>query len=304
MTPRSTSRVDLHCHSTASAVSKLGVQRALGLPECATPPEEVYDLAKRRGMDFVTITDHDTIDGALELAERYEDAFVSEELTAWFRGEPQAVHILCWGITRQDHERLQALAGDVEAVAEELSQRAIACALAHPFYSVEAPLLPRHRRRLAQLFPIWETRNGSRAPELNSPAEVYIETHGGTGVGGSDDHAGVDIGRTFTQTTTCATWRAFLDQVVAGDATPLGEHGSAAKWTHAAMALATRALGRGEADRRRPRPGRDPHDGPAADEGGRRALEPHRHRPRARTMRARCCGRGWAPSSSTSPRPS
>ena len=247
MTPRSTSRVDLHCHSTASAVSKLGVQRALGLPECATPPQEVYDLAKRRGMDFVTITDHDTIDGALELANRYDDAFVSEELTAWFRGESQAVHILCWGITPQDHERLQALASDVEAVAEALGERQIACALAHPFYSVEAPLLPRHRRRLAQLFPIWETRNGSRAPELNSPAEVYIETHGGTGVGGSDDHAGIDIGRTSTQTAKCATWREFLDQVVCGGATPVGEHGSAAKWTHAAMALATRALGRGEA---------------------------------------------------------
>ena len=248
MTPASTSRVDLHCHSTASAVSKLAVQRALGLPECATPPQEVYDLAKRRGMDFVTITDHDTIDGALELAARYDDAFVSEELTAWFRGEQQAVHILVWGITVEDHERLQALAGDVEAVAEELSERRIACALAHPFFAVEAPLLARHRRRLAQLFGIWETRNGARAHELNSPAEVYIETHGGTGVGGSDDHAGVDIGRTCTQTPKCATWRDFLDQVVAGDATPLGEHGSAAKWTHAAMALATRAVGRGASD--------------------------------------------------------
>ena len=254
MIPRSTSRVDLHCHSTASAVSKLGVQRALGLPECATPPQEVYDLAKRRGMDFVTITDHDTIDGALELAARYEDAFVSEELTAWFRGERQAVHILCWGITVEDHERLQALAGDVEAVAEELRERGIACALAHPFYAVEAPLLPRHRRRLAQLFGVWETRNGARAPELNAPAEVYIETHGGTGVGGSDDHAGVDIGRTFTQTPRCATWRAFLDHVVAGDAVALGEHGSAAKWTHAAMALATRALGRGASDGGAPDP--------------------------------------------------
>jgi predicted metal-dependent phosphoesterase TrpH len=60
-------RVDLHCHSTASAVAKLDVQHALGLPECATPPEEVYALAKRRGMDFVTITDHDTIDGVLAL---------------------------------------------------------------------------------------------------------------------------------------------------------------------------------------------------------------------------------------------
>ena len=248
MTPPSASRVDLHCHSTASAVSKLGVQRALGLPECATPPQEVYDLAKRRGMDFVTITDHDTIDGALDLAERYDDAFVSEELTAWFRGEPQAVHILCWGITAQDHERLQALAGDVEAVAEELCARGITCALAHPFYAVEAPLLPRHRRRLAQLFAIWETRNGSRAPELNAPAELYIETHGGTGVGGSDDHAGVDIGRTSTRTPPCATWREFLDHVAAGDATPVGEHGSAAKWTHAAMSLAIRSLGRGDGD--------------------------------------------------------
>ncbi len=91
-------RVDMHCHSTASQVSKLGVQRALGLPECATPPEEVYELAKRRGMDFVTITDHDTIDGVLEIADR-PDVFVSEELTAHFRGEPQAVHVLCYGIT-------------------------------------------------------------------------------------------------------------------------------------------------------------------------------------------------------------
>jgi predicted deacetylase len=43
-------RVDLHCHSSASEVSRLGVQRAVGLPGCATPPEDVYELAKRRGM--------------------------------------------------------------------------------------------------------------------------------------------------------------------------------------------------------------------------------------------------------------
>ena len=78
-------------------LAKLGIQRSLGLPECATPPEEVYELAKRRGMDFVTITDHDTIDGCLEIADR-PDVFVSEELTAWFAGEPQAVHVLCYGI--------------------------------------------------------------------------------------------------------------------------------------------------------------------------------------------------------------
>jgi predicted metal-dependent phosphoesterase TrpH len=156
---RSTTRVDLHCHSTASQLSKLGVQRAVGLPECATPPEEVHALAKRRGMDFVTITDHDTIAGCLEIADR-PGVFVSEELTAWFRGEPQAVHVLCFGITPDDHDWLQAHAGDVETVAAYLHEQEIACALAHPFYAVEAPLTPRHRRRLAQLFPVCSSPSG------------------------------------------------------------------------------------------------------------------------------------------------
>jgi glycosyltransferase involved in cell wall biosynthesis/predicted metal-dependent phosphoesterase TrpH len=241
------SRADLHCHSTASEVSKLGVQRALGLPECATPPEEVYELAKRRGMDFVTITDHDTIDGALAIADR-PDVFISEELTARFRGEAQAVHILCYGITPDDHEWLQAHAGDVEVVAGYLHEREITCALAHPFYAVEAPLQPRHRRRLAQLFEIWEVRNGSRARELNHPAAIYVDTHGGIGVGGSDDHAGVDIGRTWSQTPGCASPAEFLAHIRAGRVSAHGEQGSAAKWAHSAMALAVRALGRGESD--------------------------------------------------------
>ena len=247
-----TSRVDMHCHSTASQYSKLGVQRSLGLPECATPPEEVYELAKRRGMDFVTITDHDTIDGCLELADR-PDCFVSEELTARFAGEPQAVHVLTCGITPGDHEWLQAHSGDVEACAAYLHDNGIACALAHPFFNVAAPLTRRHRRRLAELFPIWEVRNGSRAAELNMPAAVYVETHGGTGIGGSDDHAGVDIGRTFTEVPAAATPEEFLAHLRRGDAEASGEQGSAAKWAHAAMALATRALAVG--DGREPLPG-------------------------------------------------
>jgi glycosyltransferase involved in cell wall biosynthesis/predicted metal-dependent phosphoesterase TrpH len=238
------SRVDMHVHSTASEVSKLGIQRSLALPECATPPEEVYELAKRRGMDFVTITDHDTIAGALAI-DHLPDTFISEELTASFKDEPQAVHVLCYGITPDDHEWLQAHSNSVEACAEYLHAQGITAALAHPFYAVAAPLTPRHRRRLAQLFPIWETRNGSRAKELNLPAFVYIETHGGTAIGGSDDHAGIDIGRTFTETPRAATPEEFLAHIRAGNVGAHGDQGSAAKWTHAAMALAIRSLGKG-----------------------------------------------------------
>ncbi len=238
------SRVDLHCHSSASEVSRLGIQRAMGLPECATPPEEVYALAKRRGMDFVTITDHDTIDGVLAIADR-PDVFVSEELTAHFRGERQAVHVLCFGITPADHEWLQGHRHDVEACAEYMHEREIVCALAHPYYTVAAPLTPRHRRRLVELFAIWEVRNGARARELNRPAAIYIATHDGIGIGGSDDHAGVDIGRTFTETPPADSPAELLAHLRAGRTLARGEQGSAAKWAHAAIALAARSLGAG-----------------------------------------------------------
>ncbi len=238
------SRVDLHCHSSASAVSRLGVQRAMGLPECATPPEEVYALAKRRGMDFVTITDHDTIDGVLQIADR-PDVFVSEELTAHFRGERQAVHVLCYGITPADHEWLQSHNHDVEVCAEYMREREIVCALAHPYYTVAAPLTPRHRRRLVELFAIWEVRNGARARELNHPAAIYISTHDGIGIGGSDDHAGVDIGRTFTETPRADSPAELLAHLRAGRTLARGEQGSAAKWAHAAIALTARSLGAG-----------------------------------------------------------
>ncbi len=241
-TARTTVCADLHCHSTASEVAKLGVQRALALPECATPPEEVYELAKRRGMDFVTITDHDTIAGALEIA-HLPDVFVSEELTAWFKDEPQAVHVLCFGIDADDHDWLQAHRGDVVICAEYLHEHEIACALAHPFFHVAAPLTPAHRRTLARLFPVWETRNGSRARELNAPAAVYIETHGGTAVGGSDDHAGVDIGRTYTEAPAASSPEELLAHIRTGRVAPHGKQGSAAKWAHSALVLGARALG-------------------------------------------------------------
>ncbi len=137
------SRADLHCHSTASEVSKLGVQRALGLPECATPPEEVYALAKARGMDFVTITDHDTIDGAVEIAEKYDDAFISEELTAGSAASrrPCTCSVTASRPTTTPACRSSRRRRGVRRVPPRARDHH---ALAHPFYAVEAPLLPRH----------------------------------------------------------------------------------------------------------------------------------------------------------------
>src|ERR1044072_2292838 len=260
------SRVDMHCHSTASQLSRLGVQRSLGLRVCATPPQEVYELAKRRGMDFVTITDHDTIDGCLELVDR-PDCFVSEELTARCAGVPQPGHVLCYGIDPGDHEWLQAHAGDVVACAAYLHENGIASALAHPFYDVAAPLARRRRRLLAELFPVWEVRNGSRAPELNMPAVVYVETHGSTGIGGSDDHAGVDIGGTFTEAPRASPPEGFFVPLRAGGARGGGGEGEGPKRAPAAMERpppAAPARPSRAPLHRRPRPPPTPGDGGTA----------------------------------------
>jgi predicted metal-dependent phosphoesterase TrpH len=165
-----TSRADLHCHSTSD-----------------TPPEALYALAKRRGMDFVTITDHDSIDGVLSIADR-EDVFLSVELTTWFRDAPQAVHVLCYGISAYDHDWLQRRCDDLEVCAAYLREHSIACALAHPLEAIGAPLTPSQRRRLAELFPVWETRPGgaetigrtfTETPVADTPWEFLAHVRGG-----------------------------------------------------------------------------------------------------------------------------
>ncbi len=147
-----------------------------------------------------------------------------------------------------------ANSGDVELCAAYLYEREIACALAHPYYNVGAPLTARHRRRLAELFSIWETRNGARARELNRPAATYVATRDCIGIGGSDDHAGVDIGRTFTEAPAASTPAEFLEHMRAGRVTARGKQGSAAKWAHAAIALAARSLGAAQTDEPPARP--------------------------------------------------
>ena len=195
-------------------------------------------------MDFVTITDHDTIAGVLEIADR-PDVFISEELTAHFRGEPQAVHVLCYGITPEDHEWLQANSGDVELCAAYMYEREIACALAHPYYTVGAPLTARHRRRLAELFAVWEIRNGARARELNRPAATYIATRDGIGIGGSTITPASTSGAPGPRRPPPRTPAGVPRRTCApGRVTARGKQGSAAKWAHAAIALAARSLGR------------------------------------------------------------
>ena len=164
------------------------------------------------------------------------------------------MHILCFGITPDDHEWLQAHAGDVEPVADYLREHEIACALAHPFYAVEAPLTARHRRRLAELFDVWEVRNGARAPELNAPAASTSTPTAAPASAAPTTTPGSTSAARGPRRPPRATPREFLDHLRAGRVEAHGEQGSAAKWAHAAMAIA-RARARPRATAPPPDPG-------------------------------------------------
>ena len=240
-----------------AASRRLGVQRALGLPECATPPEEVYELAKRRGMDFVTITDHDTIDGVP--GDRRPARLLR------LRGADRPLPRRAAGGARpllRDHARTttsgcRRTPATSRPAPRTCTSNEIACALAHPFYTVAAPLTPRHRRRLARAVPVWEVRNGSRARGAqHARRDLHRDAR---------RHRHRRLRRPRRR-----RHRPHLHRGAARAATPArvpraharrrrrrarGEQGSAAKWAHAAMALAMRALGR-RRRRRAPRPTR------------------------------------------------
>ena len=55
-------KADLHCHSVHSTFKYF---RIANTRDSYNRPEEVYRVAKERGMDFVTLSDHDSIDGCL-----------------------------------------------------------------------------------------------------------------------------------------------------------------------------------------------------------------------------------------------
>src|SRR2546422_4865031 len=99
---KQTIRVDLHCHSLASNRPTDALLRALKCPESYSEPEAVYGQAKARGMAFVTITDHDSIEGVKAIADRL-DVIVGEELSCRFPEDGCLMHVLVWGLITEDH---------------------------------------------------------------------------------------------------------------------------------------------------------------------------------------------------------
>lgn len=217
MTTPDTQRIDLHVHSKYAGRFNPAVLKTLEVDESYTEPKDLYERLLRREMSLVTITDHDSIQGCLEIA-HLPYTFISEEVSARFPDNGAIIHVLTYGITEAQHDELQRLRRNVYELVEYIRQQDILHSLAHPFSSVNHRLTPEQLRRCLVMFDTIEILNGQKdahheqfvrqvlaqvddrmlerwADELDMP----VPPRRSWGVtAGSDDHVGWSMARAFT----------------------------------------------------------------------------------------------------------
>jgi glycosyltransferase involved in cell wall biosynthesis len=271
-----TAKADLHVHSKASNRPPEWILRQFGAPESFTEPREVYRLCRERGMDFVTLSDHDTIAGALEIA-HLPGTFLSEEVTVEFPEDGCEIHCLAIGITEAQHRDIQSLRRNVYELRDYLVAADILHSVAHPLYRVNDMLTLEQFEKLLVLFNRFEARNGIHDRRLNDLARLILssltpgtiaalaERHRLTPTGptpwikaltgGSDDHGGHYVATTWTETIAGAgdapnagvegtpdggagTVEGFLAALRAGRHQPGGETGSTLRLMHSLYGIA------------------------------------------------------------------
>lgn len=214
-------KADLHVHSRYSSNPSDLLLKKFGTQESYTEVEDIYRQAKARGMDFVTVTDHNTAEGSFLLATKYpHDAFTGVELTTLFPEDGCAVHVLVYGFDAEQFRELSRRRPNIYQLRDYILTEKLAYSVAHASYSVNGKLSLAHLEKLIVLFDVFEAVNGARVASYNELLKKVLrsltpekfkalqERHNikpfsdiswrKSFTGGSDEHAGLFIGDTFT----------------------------------------------------------------------------------------------------------
>ena len=246
-------KVDLHVHSKYSDRPSEWILRRIGAPESFVEPLDIYTTARERGMRFVTVSDHNRIDGALDIA-HLPGTFISSEITTYFPEDGCKIHCLVSGISEAQFRDIQQIRDNIYDFQSYLRQESIVHSVAHPLFRVNDQLSVEHMEKLILLFNRFEGINGTRDPracELSTlvlshltPEMIFemADRHDlapwgdepckKTFTGGSDDHSGVYIASAYTTTPEAATVEEFLDHLRAGRHLMSGSPGTSLRLAH------------------------------------------------------------------------
>ena len=225
-------KADLHVHSYHSGYARHF--QWLRARECYSTPDDVYRVAKARGMDLVCITDHDSIDGCLEFFDRHPgapDFIAGEEISCLVPDAPGLrVHLGAIGMTESIHHEAQRLRDNVFDTAKYLQQEGIFYAVNHLFMLFNDQMaVESYVRQALTLAPGLETRNGAMLAEHNkfiAELATSLRTAGisPVAVGGSDAHILRYVGTTYTEAPG-RTREEFLANLLEGHTQVGGAHG-------------------------------------------------------------------------------
>ena len=215
-------RADLHCHSRFSVFKYF---RRANTRDCYNAPEDVYRIAKERGMSFVTLTDHDSIDGALYLLNKYPDLtdfFIGEEVETYFPETGQRIHVGVWGLNEAQHREIQRLRPDIRELVPYMKSEGLLFGVNHLFQNYRMKnVAARYIAELLDMFDIFEVLNGAMASYHNKMVQQLVATvqqHGRrvSMVGGSDAHTLKHVAKVHT-VASGETVAEFLGNVRAGN---------------------------------------------------------------------------------------
>jgi len=252
-------KADLHVHSSHSNKPTYWAMRKFNVPESYTSPQHLYRVARERGMDFVTITDHNAINGALEIG-HLPGTFISSEITAHFPENGCKVHVVVLHISEAQFPMILELRKNVYEMIAYLHSEKIAHFLAHPLYAQNDKLNLEIIERSLLLFTTFEIKNGCRAHRFNGFTKRLVSSlnesvikrladkhdlqpYGATPwakgiVGGSDDHGGLFIARAHTTVYDTPTVDGFIDAIKSGDSWADGEDGGPLTMAHSLYGIA------------------------------------------------------------------
>ena len=208
-------------------------------------------------MDFVTITDHNTLAGSLAIA-HLPGTFLSAELDSWFPEDGVRVHVVVLGIDEATFEIANGARENVHDLVACLRKAGVTHYLAHPLFDMNGKLTEESVERMLLLFNVLEGRNGARTSRCNGLLRAIagaltqeqleamaerqgIEPYGETPwrkalTGGSDDHSGLFSASAYTVAGGDGSTDGFLQAVAAGDCDQGGADGDSRLLAHSIYA--------------------------------------------------------------------
>jgi predicted metal-dependent phosphoesterase TrpH len=188
-------------------------------------------LATAVGLWFDPHRDHDSIDGALYLKNKYpdmDDFFVSEEVETYFPETGQRVHIGAYNITEEQHREIQRLRRNIRELVPYMKSVNITFGVNHLFQNYRMKnVAAQYISEMIDMFDIYEVVNGAMATVHNKMVLQLATTIQQSGrrismVGGSDAHTLKHVGKVYT-VSKAETLEEFLGNVRNGNCFGWGE---------------------------------------------------------------------------------